>query len=360
MSRVIPTIKSYAYTRIRPLFKAAPKLQTNFLSDIEGNQPIAAICDPMTWRDLCQNHAAISLTPQRWRDAFTKEDEYRIKFLFCEAAWSGTTGACWKGQVYKDERVFYENRYNLLEIIKKCKAEKIQTVFWAKEDPAYFQDATYNFTDTALKFDFIFTTAKECIPKYKVLGHRNVNLLPFGFSPEIYYPPKDSEIPRERASVFAGSWYEDHPKRCTDLTAIFDMVLAAGIPLRIYDRHRVFGRSRKPFPVKYQPYVQDGVSCEALGDIYRSIEYVINVNTVSTSQTMFARRVYESMACGCIVISNDSIGMRQQFGDNVWFAGKNFDHTRIGNIRTENINTVFSKHTWGQRMKRLFAMIGAK
>ena len=333
-------------------------METNFLRGKEQPQLIAAICDPMTWRDLCHIHATIALTSKRWRDAFGNDTENKIKILFCEAAWSGTSGACWRGQVYKDERVLYENRRDLLKILDKCKSQKIPTVFWAKEDPVYFHDAVYNFADTALKFDYIFTTAKECIPKYKALGHKQVHLLPFGFSPEIYHPPKDIESPRERACVFAGSWFPDHQKRCADLTEIFDMVLSAGFPLRIYDRHRTSGHSSKPFPKKYQPFVQDRVSYETLGEVYRNVEYAINVNTVSTSQTMFARRVYEAMACGSIIVSNESIGMRQQFGDNVWFAGSDFDHDRIKHVRAENIKTVFAKHTWEQRIKHLCAVIG--
>jgi len=358
INSLVPTIKSYAYTKIRPMFRAAPPLEVSLPGGMV-HQPIAAICDNMTWRDLSHGHATISLTPRRWRDAFAKEAAHGIGFLFCEATWSGTTGACWRGKVYKDGRVSYENRSDLIAILEKCKTEKIPTVFWAKEDPVYFQDTTYNFTDTALKFDYVFTTAKECIPKYKSLGHRHVYLLPFGFSPETYYPPSDLEAPREHASVFAGSWFPDHPARCNDLEMIFDMVLSAGIPLRIYDRHRAKGHSRKPFPARYQPFIHDGVSIEALGDIYRSVEYAINVNTVSTSETMFARRVYEAMACGCIVISNESIGMRQQFGNNVWFVGNDFEHSRISCIRKENINTVFSRHTWEQRMEYLRNLIGA-
>jgi len=360
MTGVISTIKSYAYTRTLPLLKAPPPLEVNIPSGKEHDQPIAAICDPMTWQDLCQNYSAIALTPKKWQNAFANEAEHRVKFLFCEATWSGTANACWKGQVYKDGRVYYENRRALIKILNHCNTEKIPTVFWAKEDPVYFQDAVYNFTDTALKFDYIFTTAKECIPKYKALGHKQVHLLPFGFSPNIYRPPSDLENPREKVCIFAGSWFPDHPKRCTDLTKIFDMVLAAGIPLRIYDRHMKSGRSRRPFPTKYQPFVQNGVSCGALGEIYRNTEYVINVNTVSTSSTMFARRVYEAMACGCIIISNESVGMRQQFGNNVWFIGQEFDHNLINRIRLENINTVFSNHTWEQRMNYLYTLIGAK
>jgi len=308
------------------------------------------ICDPMTWQNLSQEHPAISLLP-------TNLPTQKIKFLFCESTWSGTTNACWRGQVYKDERVLYENRHNLLKILNHYKSKRIPTVFWAKEDPAYFQDSIYNFTDTALKFDYILTTAEECIPRYNALGHKQVHLWPFGFSPKIYYPPKNPN--RENIAIFAGSWYEDHPNRCQDLSTILDAILTAKIPIRIYDRNRLSGNSTKPFPTKYQPYVQDSVSYEALGNIYRKAEYVINVNTICDSATMFSRRVYEAMACGCIIISNESTGLRNQFNNNIWFITENeeFDLQSKELIRQENIQTVFTHHTWAQRMNQLTELI---
>jgi len=307
----------------------------------------------MTWQCLRQEHSLVAVSPKNWQDAFIKKREGEIKFFLCESAWSGIANSSWRGQIYKDKRVFYENRRALLEILEYCKSTQIPTVFWAKEDPMYFQGKVYDFTDTALKFDYILTTAEECISKYQALGHKNVRLWPFGFSLEFYCPPKDETIPRENAAVFAGGWYPEYLERCQDLAAIFDIVLSAGISLRIYDRYKVSGHSTKPFPAKYQPYVQNAVPYEKLGDVYRGVEYVINVNTVRDSGTMFARRVYEAMACGCIIISNDSVGMRKQFGDTVWYASGPFDFSQIEDIRKKNIEAVFSSHTWAVRMQQL-------
>lgn len=352
---IVPTLKSYIYTSVLPLLKRSSDVLVAYPND-KDQLPILAVCDPMTWQSLSSEHATVTVTPRNWQQAF--DNEQNFKFFFCEAAWTGAVGTHWRAQVYKDRRVFHENRRDLLKILARCKSDKIPTVFWAKEDPEYFQNPTYDFTDTALKFDYILTTAKECINKYHELGHSQVHLWAFGFSPEIYYPPKNKRTKRENVAVFAGSWYRDLPERCTDLSRIFDMILDTEIPLRIYDRYKIGGCSSKPFPEKYQKYVKDGISCAALGDVYRNAEYAINVNTVCDSATMFARRVYEAMACGAIVISNLSVGMREQFGNNVWFVGDDFEFGRKDAVRQENIKTVFTSHTWEQRMKQLFAMIG--
>lgn len=346
MRKILPTLKSYCYIRILPLFTRSE----DNLPQKDGEQPIAVICDPMTLHNISQAHTSISLTPRYWKKAF---ENTRPKFLFCEAAWSGA----WRGQIYRDRRVFYENRKYLTAILDKCRAENIATVFWAKEDPAYFEHNIYDFTDTALMFDYILTTAEECITAYRALGHKQVYLWPFGFSEDTFYPPEANQ-PREPAAVFAGSWYKEHSERCKDLEEIFDTVLAAGIKLRIYDRYRKTGRSAKPFPLKYQPYVQDAVAYSDLGEIYRRAEYAINVNTVCGSETMFARRVYEAMACGSLIISNESKGMRRQFGDSVWFIGNEFDFSSKEIIRNKNIEAVFKDHTRKQRMEQLYTMIG--
>lgn len=346
---LIYTIKSYLYTRIFLRLKSNPTIQAHSCSDISEELPIAMVSDQMTWKSLSKEHSAILLTPKTWKK---KLQGQKVKLFFCEATWSGTVGDCWRGQVYKDERVLYENRRDLLNILEYCKKENIPTVFWAKEDPIYFNHSVHNFTDTALLFDTILATSIECISKYEALGHKNVHLWTFGFSTNIFYPPRP-DVSRENVAVFAGSWFLDHPHRCEDLEKIFDMILERKIPLRIYDRHRSLGKSTKPFPEKYEPYVMDNIPYEELGDIYRNVKYVINVNTVRDSETMFSRRIYEAMACGAVIITNQSQGLQKQFGKNVWFFGENFDFESIENIRIENINMVFSYHTLEGRMVEL-------
>ena len=353
-NHISSTLSSYLYTRVLPGFRSNPLPQTDLHSSIQ-HSPIAIICDEMTWQSLLREHPLLYLTPRHWKEAF-KAISHKPRLLLCEAAWSGRkySAPCWRGQVYRDRRVRYENRRELLHILDYCKAAAIPTVFWAKEDPAYFLDPVYDFTDTALRFDHILTTSEECISRYYELGHGSVHLWPFGFSPALFYPPEFESQPRERAAVFAGSWYPDQPERCADMSALFDYILSLNIQLYIYDRNRNSGTSTKPFPKQYQPFVKDAVDYESLGNIYRGMQYAININTTKDSVSMFARRVYEAMACGAIVISNDSTGLRAQFGKNIWFAGENFDHFREEQIRVENINEVFAKHTWKARLAQLW------
>ncbi|MDR1091892.1 MAG: glycosyltransferase, partial [Prevotella sp.] len=133
----------------------------------------------------------------------------------------------------------------------------------------------------------------------------------------IYYP--DEKIAKQNTAVFAGSWYNQHPDRCKQMTKLFDFVLDHDIELIIYDRKSGTGHTSNQYPKKYSQYIRSAVSFDQLGDIFRKCRYAININTVTDSETMFARRVYEAMACGCIIISNESKGLRKTFEKKIWF-----------------------------------------
>lgn len=355
MQAIKATVSSYVYTRLIARFRNRTQSIQATANIATNATRILAICDPMTWHNLSSETYATALTPTNWRKTFaTAKPENSI--LFCEAAWTGIGNQPWRGQIYQDKRVRYNNRKYLLAILRHCKQHNIPTVFWAKEDPAYFKHPIYDFTDTALRFDYILSTCAESVSQYKALGHTNAHLWRFSFSPRDYYPPKP-ETPRHNQAVFAGSWFTDHPKRCEELTTIFDQVLAQGIELVIYDRNQTNARSTKPFPIKYQSYVQNAVPYGNLGDIYRQSNFVININTVTDSPTMYARRVFEAMACGAIVITNPAKGLVAEFGDNLWHMGHDFDQSNIETIRQHNIGTVFARHTWQTRLTELESIL---
>ena len=315
---------------------------------------IAFICDEMTWQNYRHDVSACFITPRKWKKNLAS---FSPDILFCESAWSGIDKYkdSWRGQIYKTNRFLFENRKVLFEIVAYCKQQGIRTVFWNKEDPTYFDNPLHNFSDTALHFDNIFTTATECVDSYKELGHGNVRVMMFGYSPEIFYPP--SEEKRENIAVFAGSWFADQQVRCAELIKIFEEVLEAGIELQIYDRQWQSGKMEAIFPAKYRPYVRPGIPYQQLGELYRRAKYVINVNTVKDSTTMFARRVFEAMACKAVIISNDSPGLRQRFGRRIWFVGEAFCHDKENQYRDENFEYVKAYHSNKQNFKQILNVV---
>lgn len=272
----------------------------------------AFICDEMTWIDLASQCESIYLWPDSWQEQMKA---FQPEIFFCEAAWSGIPpmDGCWRGRIYRNRAVLFENRRILLDILRYCRQHRIPTVFWNKEDPDIGAGTRYDFVDTAIRFDHVFTTAEECVPIYQNLGCSNVSVLPFMVNTAMYYPDEHRSKAKDRV-LFAGSWYEDFPRRCQDMTELFDYVLENGYQLDIYDRHSETGESRFRFPERYAPYLHPAVPTDRVSDLMRRYEWAINVNTVTDSRTMFSRRVLYLAACGVRIFSNPSLGLEKTLG----------------------------------------------
>lgn len=264
---------------------------------------VAFLCDEMTWQDYKDCCNSIFLHPAIWREQL---ERFQPEIFFCEAAWSGIQifEGVWRGRVYKDSRVLFENRKILLEILKYCKEKGIWTVFWGKEDPTFFQHTVYDFTQTALLFDIICTTAQECVSRYQKLGHHHVCVLPFGVDTRCFN--SNEYAPQPGTVVFAGSWFSDQYQRCSDLEMMLDYALKQGWHLDIYDRKWDIKEKKFRFPQKYQPYLKPAVPYELTPELFHRYEYAINVNTVVYSATMCSRRLLQVASCGNAVLCNES------------------------------------------------------
>jgi hypothetical protein len=182
-------------------------------------------------------------------------------------------------------------------------------VFWNKEDPPNFN----LFLPLAKLFDYVFTTDVDCIPRYqKAMPHKQIAVLPFAAQPCLHNPV-DRMLKRLGQVAFAGTWYNSkYPRRSRDL----EMMLTAAMAyqLSIYDR--MYSSSRKDlygFPDCFQAYVKGYLPYSELVQAYRQYDVFLNVDSVSSSPTMFSRRVYELLACGTAVVSAYSKGIEHTF-----------------------------------------------
>ena len=265
---------------------------------------VAFICDEMTWQDFHTYADSIFLHPKVWKKQL---EQFQPDMLFCESAWSGIEKYpnVWRGRIYRDRRVNFENRDVLQEILEYCRSRDIPTVFWNKEDPAYFDHPVYDFTDTALQFDHVFTTAAECIEHYRAKGHSRVSLLPFGVNTDLFYPEQTAQKPN--SAMFAGSWFSDHPERCKALEKLLDYAIARGWELDIYDRYSNSQEAKFRFPDKYTANIHPAVPFRDMPKICRSYQYALNVNTVVNSPTMISRRILQLAASGVVIVSNGAL-----------------------------------------------------
>ncbi len=312
---------------------------------------IALIADEMTEQSFRGFAQVVSLTPQNW---YRQMEEHHPDFLLCESAWHGKDG-CWDYRVHRNKRLLFDNRTALKRILRYCSAAGLKTFFWNKEDPIFFDDPVNSFSDTATLFDQVFTTAAECIPRYREMGCA-VELLTFGFSPRLFYPVplKDGA----KRAVFFGGWYQDQPERCEAMREVFRFVEEQGLSLTIYDRYWDSEEENNRYPAEYDHLRRPPVPYEQIREELRHAAYAVSISTVTDSETMFARRVLELMACGRIIISNDADALRKRFPGRIWFAGEKFDRGNEQRIVRENIKLVFSEYTCQQLFEQAMTRSG--
>jgi spore maturation protein CgeB len=349
---------SKAVNEFRSIEFADPKKNIKFADRLR----VALIADEFTTNSFSEEFQSIPIEPSNWRKYL---EEHKPDILFCESAWSGPDPKRrpWKGQIYASKNFPKENRTALLEILLHCRREGIPTVFWNKEDPTHFTDRVHDFVKTAKEFDFVFTTAAECVESYKTeYGVSKAFALPFATNPRLFNPIETHA--RSSRVVFAGSWYANHVQRCKDMERILDTLLADGFELEIYDRYHGDTDPLHIWPERYQRYLKPSQPHDAMPGVYKSSRFGLNFNTVTQSSTMFARRVFELMSCNTLVISNYARGTAEMFGDLIVYADhdpnrlRSLTDTDIDAIREQALCKVLAEHTYRHRWLQILRDIG--
>lgn len=342
----------------KTLVATKPKILPKLASEYK----VAFIADEFSYNSFKDEFEAIIIEPDNWEKLFK---EHKPDIFFCESAWSGVDSKRrpWQGKIYTSINWKRENRTILFNILNYCRKNGIPTVFWNKEDPTHFTDRVHDFIATAKEFDFVFTTAEECCDSYRSqYGVKNVYALPFATNPKLFNPNEQSK--REDKVVFAGSWYENHKERSLVTEQILDALLSNDFDLEIYDRYYGTTDQLHQWPNKYKEFLKPGLPHDKMPEVYRSGTFGLNLNTVTESTTMFARRVFELMSSNTLVVSNYSKGVEKMFGDLVVFADKEPDRLKkltskeIDNIREQALDLVLSKHTYTNRWQEVLTKIG--
>lgn len=314
---------------------------------------VACIFDPFTMQCFEPEVDLIVFTPDNWKAVF---EFNRPHILMVESAWKGNNES-WTNRVSK-------NTDDLREVIEWCKKNNIPTVFWNKEDPVHYDV----FINTAKNFDYIFTTNKECVIKYKNdLKREHVFTLPFAAQPKLHNPT-ELLSGRKDGVCFAGSYYRHkYEHRAKDTTTLLEACKPYN--LDIYDRNYNSGIENYKFPDEYIPYVRGVLTGREIVKANKGYKVVINLNTVKDSSTMFARRVFELLASNTPVISNYSKGINDLF-EGLVVAEDNKEHLDIEieklmmdedyylEKRLKGLREVYSKHTYEHRMRYMCSKIG--
>ncbi|PZE20075.1 glycosyltransferase family protein [Paenibacillus xerothermodurans] len=283
--------------------KKVNRLQTYTLE--KCNRPdivVACILDMFSYECFRFECNLVQLHAETWYEQIQNICPH---FLFVESAWRGLDES-WRGEIAGSE---CKTDATIGKLVSYCKESGIPTVFWNKEDPPNFQ----HFIETAKLFDIIFTTDLNSVDRYKqITGNDRVLPLPFGAQPAIHNPVGIRWKERENVA-FAGSYYQHrYPERKTDMAILFKPALK-------YNLH-IYNRKKFPFPKSYKNHVVARLDYKDMVKAYRCYRVFLNVNSVKDSPTMFARRVFELLASGTIVISTFSEGIQKMFKDIVMIA----------------------------------------
>jgi ubiquinone/menaquinone biosynthesis C-methylase UbiE/spore maturation protein CgeB len=317
----------------------------------------AVILDRFSATALRYEWDQIQFGPDDWQKTLEREQP---DLLFVESAWRGNDGR-WHELLRGRSAT---KRRPLIELVGWCRERGIPTVFWNKEDPPNFGHFVY----TAQLFDHVFTVDGDCIPRYaEVIGREDVQVLPFGAQPRIHNPVS---VPGGRAHdvVFAGTYFpHKHPGRRRQMETI--LAPAREFGLHIYSRIVQTEDARFQWPEEYRPHVVGSLPYERMLAVYKAYKLFLNVNSVTESPTMCARRVFELSACSTPVLSGYSRAIGEVFGDLVPIS-RSPDETRAkiaellgaaeGRERRahEAMREVLAKHTYGRRVDDVLRAAG--
>ena len=293
------------------------------------------------------------LNPNIWKKQFNiiKPDLFLV-----ESVWNS---------ILSNFNLSYSNNINLFkEIIQYCKEKKIKTLFWNKEDSINFD----KFIWIAKLFPNIATTDNNCVSKYIYYSkHKNVFVLPFGITPSLHNPFNKNNV-NSQDILFAGRWYygNEFSDRVKDMNILFqDFKFLYNKKLVIFDRNYNKLLNKKSFPNHFLPFLKESVDYNTICLLYRYFKILYNVNSVQKSDTMFSRRVLESIACKTFVLSAYSKALENFKLKSIYLSYNNNQTKKITNYILKNYKNlliqihydfiqVYKYHTVNNKLQNIF------
>ena len=260
---------------------------------------VGIVCDEfiyLNYEPVCHLH----YLPVNWQEDMLSG----LDLVLVVSPWRGIDQS-WKGVSLPSSAA----RDSLLRLLRLCRRRSIPTAFYSKEDPPNYQV----FLPYARETDFVFTSAEECIPAYqRDCVHERVYPLHFAVNPQINHPIDANRFGTDQnATLFAGSWMKKYPQRIREQERLFYWIRKSGAPFHILDRNSGRRDPAYRYPGRWQSYLMPSVPYTALPGINKLHDWVMNLNSVTDSPSMFSMRAYDALACGCLVLSNESIGMER-------------------------------------------------
>ena len=235
-------------------------------------------------------------------------------FFFCESCWNGNNGK-WRMKINSKTL-----NTEVQDVLKQCKKLNIPTIFYNKEDPVSFD----SYIETAKHFDIIITTDINCVQKYRNLTQSKIFVMSFTIN-----PLNINNIGRQNDndnSFFAGSFMDSLSKdRKYNTNILLDKLKTKEFIL--FDRS-LNETQRKEFynnmynlnifHPKYNNYIHPAISHSELLNVHLTRNWCGNLNTVTNSDTMFARRVLEASILKNSLVTDYSQGVYKNFESSIY------------------------------------------
>jgi spore maturation protein CgeB len=318
--------------------------------------PVAVILDPFSELAFRYEWDQMLIAPENWRQ---KLEERKPALLFVESAWNGNRGA-WRLAMSTERGPSQPLR----DLVAWCQANEIPTVFWNKEDPPNYD----RFIATAALFDWVFTVDANRIEDYRRdLGHDRISLLPFAAQPRIHNPVLRGKG-RRYDVAFAGTYFVDkHPERREQMEYLLNAAIDAG--LDIYSRMEKNSDARYKFPAHLTGFVVGSLGYERMLAAYTTYKVFLNVNSVTDSPTMCARRLFELSAAQTAVVSTPAASIEPFFGYTVTVVDDEQSANRAIRILVNQPEhrdrlalrahrRVFDEHLYTHRVGQVLATVG--
>ncbi len=282
----------------------------------------------------------------------------QTKFLLVASAWNGLHDE-WRAMATEGT----ETNRILHQTMEAYKKAGKPIVFYNKEDPPGYQ----HFLSIAKKADVIFTSCEEKVADYKQdCSTDQVYVMEFCINPAFHNPIGMKNPFRTNGVFFAGSWRLKYPERTKPLEIMLDGAIDSGRELVIADRNFSWNDILYFFPRRYYRYLTKEIPHDYLQKVHKLYDWAININTITESRTMFANRVCELQANGCLLLSNPSVGVQEKFPEVVIVHTKEEVKEALNRYSGEElylhqlagIRCVMTKETCYDRMAQLLEVLG--
>jgi hypothetical protein len=330
-------------------------IRADFQRGKYNNESVFCILDDFTFECFKPEFQLIKVSRYAWKYQLSL---VRPKFLFCESVWKANGGQ-WNFAGFQRKKPTHWRP--LTGLISLCNTLGVPTVYFNKEDPPNFD----RFIDSATLFDVIFTTEERLIPEYQRRAPRaKVAAMMFAAQPRIHNP---FNYRRSDEICFAGAWRGwKYPERAKSLGNMIDMIVEMKEKMVIYDRNYFLPEANDRFPQKYKSYVKPPISYEILSGEYKNFKAMLNVNAVSDSQTMCARRIFEIINSRTPILTSYSPAIIDIFGENIYMENygsgweQYFRDSEVDCAKKVHLNyrKVLSHHTYLHRANQIRKILG--